>query len=227
MAADSAGNLYFSDGERHVIGRIDAASGLLTTVYGGSPAISPQRLALLDDAHLLFTAEGAHQVFHLDLTAGSVEPIAGTGVAGFAGDGGAPLLAQLDLPQALAVDGQARVLTLDFGNLRLRRIAIGPDVSIDDVQVTEGDQGSQMALFPVHLASPSSSDLILAYRTVDDTAIAGSDYDAGLRRGHRLGHDPGRGNLGHDRGAGPRRPRAGARRVFCRRALSHAGGSAP
>ena len=47
---------------------------------------------------------------------GIITTVAGNGVAGFSGDGGPAIDAQLYLPAALAVDGKGNVFILDWGD---------------------------------------------------------------------------------------------------------------
>ena len=53
-----------------------------------------------------------------------------------------------------------------------------PEMSIDDVTVTEGDNGNTTATFTVSLNSPSRKEITADYSTVDGSAIAGEDYQA-------------------------------------------------
>lgn len=56
---------------------------------------------------------------------GRITTVAGTGLPGFAGDGGPATAAQLDRPRALAVDPAGRVLIADVVNNRVRRLDPG------------------------------------------------------------------------------------------------------
>ena len=51
-------------------------------------------------------------------------------------------------------------------------------LSVGDVQVVEGDSGSRLAVFEVHLSQPAAADLTLNYTTRDGSGIAGEDYVA-------------------------------------------------
>lgn len=51
-----------------------------------------------------------------------------------------------------------------------------PTVSIGDVAVTEGNDGTTTVLFPVRLSAPSGQTVTIDFVTADDTAVAGSDY---------------------------------------------------
>ncbi|HEX6131178.1 MAG TPA: Calx-beta domain-containing protein [Actinomycetota bacterium] len=51
-------------------------------------------------------------------------------------------------------------------------------ISVDDVEVEEGDGGSVAASFTVALTNPSGSAVTVDYATADGTAVAGEDYAA-------------------------------------------------
>ncbi len=53
-----------------------------------------------------------------------------------------------------------------------------PELSIDDVDITEGDNGATQAIFAVSLSSPSNQAVSVSFNTENDTAIAGTDYTA-------------------------------------------------
>ena len=70
---------------------------------------------------------------------GTIGTLAGTGVAGFSGDGGQAAAAQLNLPYGLAADLAGYLYVADLGNDRVRRI--GPDGVITTV-AGNGNRGS-------------------------------------------------------------------------------------
>jgi hypothetical protein len=53
-----------------------------------------------------------------------------------------------------------------------------PSLTIDDIQVTEGNGGTTNAVFTAHLSAPSGQTVTADYATVDDTARAPADYTA-------------------------------------------------
>jgi sugar lactone lactonase YvrE len=76
-----------------------------------------------DAAGNLYIADAHNQrIREIAATTGVITTIAGTGVAGFAGDGGAATAAELSLPTAVAVDGAGNVFFSDTGNHRVREI---------------------------------------------------------------------------------------------------------
>jgi hypothetical protein len=70
---------------------------------------------------LLIADSGNHRLRRL--AAGVLTTVAGTGVQGFAGDGGAATAAELDTPSGVAVAGDGRVFVADSHNHRIRVIA--------------------------------------------------------------------------------------------------------
>ena len=90
---------------------------------------------------------------------GSVRAVAGTGVAGFSGDGGKALEAQLDGPRSLAIDAAGDLFIADTGNLRVREVdasGLIRTVAGDGIAGSGGDGGPAPAAelqSPVGLAA--------------------------------------------------------------------------
>jgi sugar lactone lactonase YvrE len=83
--------------------------------------LSPNGLALDGQGELFISDIGAHCIFKLDRR-GRLTLVAGTGEAGFSGDGGPAKSARLRSPHDLLVDQQGNLLVADTGNQRIRRI---------------------------------------------------------------------------------------------------------
>jgi len=133
--ADEAGNLYIADRCNERIRRVDWESGIITTVAGtGETGPSPDGKALetaltgpfylrVDDADtILFTDTNANMARELDLASGRIRTIAGTGEAGFSGDGGPATEAQFQRPHIVLRLADGDILIADSMNQRLRRI---------------------------------------------------------------------------------------------------------
>lgn len=104
-------------------------AGIIST-HGQTPSLSRQRsltliapngLALDGRGDLFISDIGAHCIFKLDRR-GLLTVIAGTGEAGFSGDGGPAKRAQLRSPHDLLFDKQGSLLIADTGNQRVRLI---------------------------------------------------------------------------------------------------------
>ena len=127
--------LYFCDIAFHVIRRIDAAGRISTVAGSGQKGYAgdggPATKALLNEPYeIRFDHEGSmyfvemqnHLVRKVDRTSSMISTIAGTGKAGFSGDGGAAREATLMQPHSIALDDQGSLFVCDIGNQRVRRV---------------------------------------------------------------------------------------------------------
>lgn len=130
VAVDAAGNLYIADSLNNVIRKV-SSSGNISTVAGnqskgagysgdGSAATSaqlnqPYGLAV-DQAGNIFIADTFNNVVRRVSTSGVITTVAGTGTAGYAGDGGAPTSAKLNQPYGVSVDQTGSLYIADSGN---------------------------------------------------------------------------------------------------------------
>src|SRR6185369_57848 len=71
----------------------------------------------------IYVAErDSHVVRYIDMKTGMISTAAGTGVAGYSGDGGPADKAQLAQPHSIALDKADNVYICDIVNNRVRRI---------------------------------------------------------------------------------------------------------
>lgn len=138
IAMDGAGNLYIADVGNNVVRRIDAITGIITTVAGnglqaysgdGGPATAsalnlPEGVAL-DAAGNLYIADSGNNVVRLVSPNGVITTVAGNGAAGFSGDGGAATSARLNTPWTVAITASGALLIADFNNNRVRKVEGG------------------------------------------------------------------------------------------------------
>ena len=141
VALDGSGNLYIADRDNHRVRRVDASTGIISTVAGtgtgglgaggfggdGGAATSaslssPSGVALDGSGNLYIADRDNHRVRRVDASTGIISTVAGTGTGGFGGDGGAAAAAQLFLPSGVALDGSGNLYIADTVNHRIRRI---------------------------------------------------------------------------------------------------------
>lgn len=136
VAVDGGGNVYVCDSHNHRLRRVDAVSGLMTTVAGtgvaGFAGDGGAATAAMLDLPVAVAVDGAgdvwvadareHRVRRVDARTGVIGTVAGTGVEGFSGDGGLAVGAMLDAPSSLAVDAGGNVYVADAHNGRVRRV---------------------------------------------------------------------------------------------------------
>ena len=108
-----------------------------------------------------------HRVRKIDTT-GVITTVAGTGAAGFSGDGGPATSAQLNLPYGIAVDLAGYLYIADLNNSRVRRVS--PDGTINTYagsggQGSTGDGGpatSAQMLTPRNVAVDAAGNLYIS-----------------------------------------------------------------
>jgi DNA-binding beta-propeller fold protein YncE len=111
---------------------VSTAIGTGTPGYADQQVNTPYGVEVGPDGALYFCDLDNQRVRRLDLKTGQtttiagngkrVSTFAGTGVPGFAGDGGPATRAQLLQPHSIAFDPQGRLLICDIGNHRIRRV---------------------------------------------------------------------------------------------------------
>ena len=153
---DGAGNIFVGDRANHRIRKVDAATGLISTVAGtgvagfngdGIPATSAQLntvfggAVFVDGAGNLFIGEsGNHRIRKVDAATGLISTVAGTGVQGFNGDGIPATSAQLKSPRSVFVDGSGNIFIGDTINHCVRKVDAATGL-ISTVAGTCGVQG--------------------------------------------------------------------------------------
>jgi len=133
VAVDAAGNLYF--GSMHSVFKVDL-SGNLTRVAGNGQSGYSGDGGVATAAQLEYPAgiavDAAGNVYVADMTAQAVRVIApnltistyaGLGTAGYTGDGGAAIEAQLNAPMGLALDAAGNLYIADSGNHAVRKVS--------------------------------------------------------------------------------------------------------
>ena len=125
IAVDSTGAVYVSDAQR--VSKI-TPTGALTIVLDG--LTSPRGLVITDAGDLIIADTGVNVIRRLSAT-GVLSTIAGTGAAGFSGDGQAASSAQLNAPSDLVADLTGTIWVADSGNNRIR--ALTPSLISDVV----------------------------------------------------------------------------------------------
>ena len=146
ITIDSSGNIFISDLNNNRIRKIDFATGIVTTIVGnGTVGFSgdsglatmaslhtPGGLAIDNNNNLYFVDIYNNRIRKVD-NAGIISTYAGTGVAGYSGDNGPAIAAQIQAPRQIAVDANGNLYLGASG--RLRKI----DVSTSIITTLAGD----------------------------------------------------------------------------------------
>jgi streptogramin lyase len=221
--------LYICSVGDHRIVRLDQETGVVHRVAGdgelgnagdGGPATAarlnePYEIRFDDKGNLFFVDMKAAVVRRIDRTSGKIETIAGTGKQGFSGDGRPAILAQLQQPHSIALDGRGGLYIADIGNHRIRR------VDLESGQI-ESVAGNGKPVLPTSGAAARGAP-ILGPRALH--IPAGSPWMwIALREGHSvwklhfktgaLHHVAGTGKQGHDDGAALKATFNGPKGIF-------------
>ena len=140
VAVDSRGNVYIAETGNNRIRKVDASTGIITTVAGtGTAGFSgdnglgpatqlnyPMGLALDAGGNLYIADAQNYRVRRLDAATGIVTTAVGSGTYGDGGDGGPATRAQLAIPYGLAFDSAGNLYIADYaGRVREVRASTG------------------------------------------------------------------------------------------------------
>jgi sugar lactone lactonase YvrE len=137
-AFDSSGNVFIPDTINTRIRRVDGGTQEIATVAGGTPLTpgcvgdggpatsaclwSPQSVAL-DLAGDLFIADSlGNRIRKVDAATQVISTVAGDGTAGYSGDAGPAVSAELRAPDDITLDSAGNLFIADFSNHRIRRV---------------------------------------------------------------------------------------------------------
>src|SRR6266513_2910767 len=148
IAFDTNGNLFIADSQNGRIRRVDASTGMITTVAGnggftfsgdGGPATAaalnhPGGVAVDTNGNLFITDLYNHRVRRVDASTGIITTFAGNGESGFSGDGGLATNAGM-APAGVAIDSSGNLVIADANSRRIRRI----DISTNIITTLAGD----------------------------------------------------------------------------------------
>jgi hypothetical protein len=136
LALDAAGNIYFPDYNNARIRKITISTGLISTIagtgtigYNGDGIIAttaqlsyPTSLTFDNNGDLYFTDRANNRIRKITTLTGIITTVAGTGTAGYNGDGIAATAAQLNYPNEVAFDAAGNLFISDWLNQRVRKV---------------------------------------------------------------------------------------------------------
>jgi Tfp pilus assembly protein PilX len=209
------GDLYIADTGHNRIRKVTAATGIISTVAGsGSPGssgdggaatsaklTSPDGIVVAANGDFYIDDRGNNRVRKVTAATGIITAYAGTGTAGYTGDGAAATLARLNAPEGITLATNGDVYIADAGNNVVRKVsALTGVITTYAGTGTAGSTGDGGAATSARLSGPkavrldSSGDLYIAdtvnnkirlvtaagiITTVVGTGTAGSAGDGG------------------------------------------------
>ena len=197
------GAVYFCDLDNQRIRRLDLKTNVVTTIAGsgekgyrgdGGPATQaslnmPHEIRFDGAGNLYIAERDSHVIRKVEAKTRVISTVAGTGVAGFSGDGGPGVKAQLRQPHSIVFDRDGTLLICDIGNQRIRRLHL--DTGLIETyagtgQAADTPDGAPVSGTPLRgprtMALAPNGDLYLALR--EGNAIL--RIDARTQTLHRL-----------------------------------------
>ncbi len=117
VSLDGAGRVYVADTENSALRRI-GVDGKIETLAG----LDHPARAVVGPFGEIYVADAGNRILRLSADGKMVTVIAGTGIAGFSGDGGPAFQAQLADPADLALDAEGNLYVADRGNNVVRKL---------------------------------------------------------------------------------------------------------
>ena len=166
IAVDQDGHLYIADTMNHRVRRVDAKTGLISTLAGvgqprfsgdGGPSVNaglnePAALAV-HGTRVYIADQSNNRVRMIDVATEIITTVAGTGLAGYNGDGMPATEASLAGPSGLAVGADGTLYIADTFNGRIR----GVDPTTGMISTVAGDGGDYRYQGPTETSSGSLS----------------------------------------------------------------------
>jgi trimeric autotransporter adhesin len=178
VAVDKEGNLFIADFANSRVRRVDAITGIITTVAGngdskfsgdGGPAILAGIDAIrivLDESGNMFIV-GSNRIRRVDAITGIITTVAGNGNSEFNGDGVPATEASVNATAA-AVDRLGNLFIVDGNNRRIRRVdsrtGIIKTVAGNGIAAFKGDgrhAGEASLVLPTDIALDQAGNLFI------------------------------------------------------------------
>jgi hypothetical protein len=175
MIMSPYGDLYVSDTNNNVIRKVNASTGVITTVVGsgvhgylgdGGPATLASldfdngTMAFDSGGNLFMTDDINNVIRRVDAVTGIITTVAGQGPpvsGGYSGDGGPPLLAKFNHTESLCFQNDCDLLVVDYTNNAVRKIT---------------GLASSCQMTPTSTATPTATASFTSTATWSDTPTA-------------------------------------------------------
>jgi len=164
----SNGDFYIGDRSNNKVRKVIALTGIIMTYagtgtagYSGDGALAtlarlnrPQGIHLASNGDLYIADALNSAIRKVAAVTGIITTYAGTGTAGFSGDGGAATSAQLNAPEAMHLNSVGDLYIADTVNNRIRRVSAGGTITTVAGTGTAGSVGDGGSATAAQLDTP-------------------------------------------------------------------------
>jgi sugar lactone lactonase YvrE len=160
IAIDTSGNIFIADFYNNRIRKVDAVTGIITTVAGNGAGgyngdsilattaslFSPNGL-IFDDGNNLYVSDYGNRRVRKINSNGIITTIGGNGALVDSGDGGLAVFAGIYTPQGLAIDNNGNLLIAESTKIRMIDLSTGiiTTISGNDTLGFAGDGGPALS----------------------------------------------------------------------------------
>lgn len=167
------GDLYIADTGSHKVRKVTAATGVITTVIGdgtsgntgdGGTATaarlnSPRSVVVAASGDVFVSDRPNDRVRKVTAATGIITAYAGSGTAGYTGDGGAAGVARLRTPEGMTLASNGDLYIADAGNDVIRKVAGATGVISTFAGTTNGFAGDGGPATAARLDTPEAVDI--------------------------------------------------------------------
>jgi len=183
VALDAKGNIYITDVANTRVRKVDAKTGLVSTVAGGGTGctgqldgygdgcpgpkariLSPHSITFSQAGDMYFTDTGRNVVLKVGAATGVISQVVGNGIPGHTGDGGPANFAELDFPCELAFDASSQLYIADYYTNAIRKVVF-PAPPATAAPTFTPKPGTFHSTQQVHIADSNANATI--YYTID------------------------------------------------------------
>ncbi len=188
--ADSSDNIFICDQYNHAVRRVDAITGIITTIVGTGTAgytgdngpatgakLNEPASGTVDKQGNIYIADFRNgAVRKIDAATGIITTVAGNGTWGWAGDGGPPTAAELSCTD-IALDEYGQMYIADYGTNTIRKV-YNPKLEVHGTKRYE----TQMSIYP----NPTQNEVTVAYSLDKDADLHVCDIAGRMLTEQRL-----------------------------------------
>ncbi len=168
IAIDPSGDLYVLDQTSGTVRRVSKSTGTVALVAGSHAGFAgdhgaatsaqlnqPSAIAFDQSGNLFIADTGNNRIREVAADTGTITTVAGTGTAGFSGDGGAAFSAQLNQPRGITVTPDGNLFIADTGNQSIREVpASSGTIFTVAGNHAQGYSGDGAASYKAELSTP-------------------------------------------------------------------------
>ncbi len=178
VGVDTAGNVYIADRYNYRVRKIQAGTGVITTIAGNgnstpsgdggqaaNAGVNPDDIAVDSQGNLYFVEDVTHRIRKVNLATGIIMTAVGGGTGPGLGDNGPATAATLGSALRITIDGNGNLFIADADNNRVRRVDATTQIITTVVgggaSYTENQPATSVSVAPLAVNIDASGNLFI------------------------------------------------------------------